>query len=135
MDLLAAEIIAETGRDPAEIYRELTAELGEPVYRRVDRPANPLQKQLLAQLRPEDISATELAGEPILAKLTRAPGNQAEIGGIKVVAANGWFAARPSGTEDVYKLYLESFLGVEHLQQIQRQAEELIQRVFEGAKS
>ncbi len=135
MDLLAAEIIAETGRDPAEIYRELTAELGEPVYRRVDRPANPVQKQLLAQLRPEDISATELAGEPILAKLTRAPGNQAEIGGIKVVAANGWFAARPSGTEDVYKLYLESFLGVEHLQQIQRQAEELIQRVFEGAKS
>lgn len=135
MDLLAAEIIAETGRDPAEIYRELTAELGEPVYRRVDRPADPVQKQLLAQLRPEDISATELAGEPILAKLTRAPGNQAEIGGIKVVAANGWFAARPSGTEDVYKLYLESFLGVEHLQQIQWQAEELIQRVFEGAKS
>src|SRR5262245_19136656 len=104
MDLLAAEITARTGKDPGEHYRELTAQWGTPYYTRIDAPATPVQKALLKQLSPEAVQAKELAGEPITAKLTRAPGNGAAIGGLKVVAANGWLAARPSGTEDIYKI-------------------------------
>ncbi len=112
LDLLAAEITATTGKDPGEHYRELTARFGEPVYERLDAPANPAQKTALAKLSPEMVTATALAGEAITAKLTRAPGNDAPIGGLKVTTENGWFAARPSGTEDVYKIYAESFKGV-----------------------
>ena len=114
LDLLAAEITATTGKDPGEHYRELTARFGEPVYERLDAPANPAQKAALAKLSPEMVTATALAGEAITAKLTRAPGNDAPIGGLKVTTENGWFAARPSGTEDVYKIYAESFKGVDH---------------------
>ena len=115
MDLLAAEITARTGRDPAEHYQDLTERFGAPVYERVDAPANPEEKAILKELSPEQVTATELAGEPITARLTRAPGNDAAIGGLKVVTENGWFAARPSGTEDIYKIYAESFKGQEHL--------------------
>jgi phosphoglucomutase len=106
--LLAAEITARTGRDPGELYRELASEFGEPCYRRIDAPATPEQKARLERLSPEAVAAGELAGEPITAKLTRAPGNGAPIGGLKVVARSGWFAARPSGTEDIYKIYAET---------------------------
>lgn len=133
MDLLAAEILAVTGRDPAELYRELTRQFGNPVYRRIDRPATREQKEVLRRLSPEDIRGTELAGEPILSKLTRAPGNGVEIGGLKVIAENGWFAARPSGTEEVYKLYAESFVGEEHLARILQEAEALIAEAFQRA--
>src|SRR5207302_1757955 len=105
MDLLAAEITARTGKDPGEHYRELTAELGRPYYTRMDAPASPEQKAKLERLSPEAVSETSLAGEPIITRLTRAPGNNAPIGGLKVMAANGWFAARPSGTENIYKIY------------------------------
>src|SRR5262249_37405501 len=107
MDLLAAEITARTGKDPGEPYRELTAKLGTPCYTRIDAPATPAQKSRLQKLAPENVKASKLAGEPITAKLTRAPGNNALIGGLKVVTANGWFAARPSGTENIYKIYAE----------------------------
>ena len=113
MDLLAAEIMAVTGKDPGEHYKAIEAEFGSPVYQRIDAVANAAQKAVLGNLSPELVTATELAGEPILAKLTRAPGNNAAIGGLKVVTENGWFAARPSGTEDVYKIYAESFLGAD----------------------
>ena len=126
MDLLAAEMTAKTGRDPSELYRDLTQELGEPVYERIDAPATPEQKAVLSKLSPDQVKATELAGDRIVAMLTKAPGNGAAIGGLKVVTDNGWFAARPSGTEDVYKLYAESFKGKEHLQQIQEEAQALI---------
>ena len=109
MDLLAAEITTRTGKDPTEQYRELTAELGVPYYMRIDLPATPEQKAKLVKLAPEDVEESELASEPILGKLTRAQGNRAEIGRLKAVTANGWFAARPSGTENVYKIYAESF--------------------------
>lgn len=126
MDLLAAEITAVTGRDPGEHYRALEAQFGSPVYERIDAPATPAQKQALANLSPDQIQATELAGEPILARLTHAPGNGAAIGGLKVVTENGWFAARPSGTEDIYKIYAESFLGPDHLARIQAEARALV---------
>jgi phosphoglucomutase len=133
LDLLAAEITACTGRDPGEHYAALTAAYGNPVYQRMDAPANRDQKAVLAALSPEMISADELAGEPILAKLTRAPGNNAAIGGLKVVTENGWFAARPSGTEDIYKIYAESFLGEAHLAEIQAQAQDIVRAAFAAA--
>jgi phosphoglucomutase len=124
--LLAAEITAVTGYSPSEQYQDLTEHYGNPVYARIDTAATREQKAALARLSPEQVSARELAGEPIIAALTTAPGNEAPIGGLKVAAASGWFAARPSGTEDVYKLYAESFLGLEHLAAIQDQAREII---------
>jgi phosphoglucomutase len=123
MDLLAVELMARTGRDPSELYAELTRELGAPVYERIDAPASAEQKAVLLDLSPTDVSASELAGYPIEAVLTTAPGNRAPIGGLKVVTAQGWFAVRPSGTEDVYKLYAESFRGSEHLRRIQEEAQ------------
>ncbi len=133
LDLLAAEITAVTGRDPGEHYRALEAEFGSPVYERMDAPANRAQKAALANLSPEMVEASELAGEPIVAKLTRAPGNNAAIGGLKVVTENGWFAARPSGTEDIYKIYAESFKGREHLHQIQQEAQAIVSAAFGAA--
>jgi len=126
MDLLAAEITARTGKDPGEHYRELTAKFGTPYYKRIDAPATPRQKAKLQQLSPEAVKESDLAGEPITAKLTRAPGNQAAIGGLKVVAKSGWFAARPSGTENIYKIYAESFESESHLNAILNQAEEMV---------
>ncbi|MCA9995064.1 MAG: phosphoglucomutase, alpha-D-glucose phosphate-specific, partial [Anaerolineales bacterium] len=126
MDLLAMEILAKTGRDPAEHYQTLTEQFGSPVYERLSAVANREQKEILSNLSPEMITATEMAGEPILAKLTRAPGNNAPIGGLKVVTDNGWFAARPSGTEDIYKIYSESFKGKDHLKQIQAEAQAIV---------
>jgi phosphoglucomutase len=134
MNLLAAEMMAKTGRDPGELYRDLTKELGEPVYERIDAPATPEQKTILSKLSPDQVSATELAGDRIVAKLTTAPGNGASIGGLKVVTEQGWFAARPSGTEDVYKLYAESFKGKDHLKQIQEEAQALITKAFAANK-
>ena len=124
--LLACEIMAVTGKDPGQLYQQLVAEHGDPVYDRVEAPANREQKVRLAALSPEQVSADTLAGEDITAKLTHAPANGAAIGGLKVCTANGWFAARPSGTEDIYKIYAESFLGEEHLRQIQREAQEIV---------
>ncbi len=133
LGLLAAEITAVMERDPGELYAALAGELGDPEYARIDAPANAAQKAALASLRPEDVEGTELAGEPILARLTAAPGNGAPIGGLKVVAEHGWFAARPSGTEEVYKLYAESFHGPAHLERIQREAQTMITDVFARA--
>lgn len=133
MDLLAAEMIARTGRDPSELYRDLTKELGEPVYERIDAPATPEQKIILSKLSPDQVKATELAGDKIVAMLTKAPGNGAVIGGLKVVTENGWFAARPSGTEDVYKLYAESFKGTEHLKKIQDEAQAIVSNALAAA--
>ncbi|MBI3524349.1 MAG: alpha-D-glucose phosphate-specific phosphoglucomutase [Betaproteobacteria bacterium] len=124
--LLSAEITARLGRDPGEIYRELTRGFGEPVYDQVEAPATPAQKQLLAQLTPQRVLSKQLAGEKILSILTHAPGNGAPIGGLKVVAKSGWFAARPSGTEDIYKIYAESFGGAEHLQRILEEAQSIV---------
>ncbi|MFN2233445.1 MAG: phosphoglucomutase (alpha-D-glucose-1,6-bisphosphate-dependent) [Anaerolineales bacterium] len=134
LDLLAAEILAVTGRDPGEHYQDLEAQFGKATYQRMDAPANPAQKSVLANLSPEMVTAQELAGEAILAKLTHAPCNQAAIGGLKVVTENGWFAARPSGTENIYKIYAESFIGVEHLKQIQAEAQAIISSAFEKAE-
>jgi phosphoglucomutase len=134
MDLLAAEITARSGRDPGEHYRDLEARFGSPVYERIDAPASREEKAVLADLSPEQVTATELAGEPITARLTQAPGNGAAIGGLKVVTANGWFAARPSGTEDIYKIYAESFKGLEHLQIIQKEAREIVANALKGAR-
>ena len=128
--LLAAEIIAVTGRSPDELYRDLEALHGSPVYARIDAPATAEQKARLKELSPEDVTVTELAGETILAALTNAPGNNAPIGGLKVVTQNAWFAARPSGTEDVYKIYAESFLGAEHLKQVQAEAQRIVDAVI-----
>jgi phosphoglucomutase len=130
LDLLAAEIIAVTGSTPSERYRELTERLGDPAYARVDAPASREQKAALAKLSPDQFGASTLAGEPVLARLTRAPGNGEPLGGIKVVTESGWFAARPSGTEDVYKLYAESFRGPGHLARIQGEAQELLAKVL-----
>jgi len=128
--LLASEILAVTGQTPSQRYAELAGKYGAPVYARVDAPADRDQKARLAKLSAEQVSATELAGEPITAKLTAAPGNGAPLGGLKVTTANGWFAARPSGTEDVYKIYAESFKGPEHLAEVQQAARELVNTVI-----
>jgi phosphoglucomutase len=133
LDLLAAEITAVTGQDPGAHYRALTRQFGDPVYQRMDVPATPLQKQALEQLSPEMVAARDLAGEKIVSKLTRAPYNQASIGGLKVVTENGWFAARPSGTEDIYKIYAESFRGEDHLQQIFSEAQAIVAAAFKAA--
>jgi phosphoglucomutase len=135
MDLLAAEILARTGRDPAEHYKDLEKQFGSPVYERIDASASPAEKAVLMELSPEQVTATVLAGEPITARLTRAPGNGAAIGGLKVVTENGWFAARPSGTENIYKIYAESFNGREHLQLIQQEAREIVAAALAGAKT
>ena len=126
MNLLAAEITARTGKDPGEHYRALTAELGTPYYTRIDAPATSEQKARLSKLTPESVKESTLAGEPITAKLTRAPGNDAPIGGLKVSAAGGWFAARPSGTENIYKIYAESFKSPDHLEAIVREAQAMV---------
>jgi len=126
MDLLAAEITARTGKDPGEHYRELTAEFGSPCYTRIDAPATPDQKSKLQKLSPDAVKESDLAGEPITAKLTTAPGNGAPIGGLKVVSPSGWFAARPSGTEEIYKIYAESFKGQSHLNAIVSEAQEMV---------
>jgi len=131
--LLASEIIAVTGHSPSELYQDLTSRYGDPAYARIDTAASREQKEALARLSPEQVAATELAGEPITAALTTAPGNDAPIGGLKVVAGSGWFAARPSGTEDVYKLYAESFRGPDHLAAIQDQAREIISAAIDGS--
>ncbi len=133
LDLLAVELTARTGRDPGKRYRELTAALGAPIYRRIDAPASPAVKAALKKLSPEAVGATTLAGDPITSKLTRAPGNGAEIGGLKVTTANGWFAARPSGTEDVQKIYAESFRDEAHLARIIDEAQAIVAAATRGA--
>jgi phosphoglucomutase len=133
MNLLAAEMTARTGKDPGEHYRELTAQFGTPYYTRLDVPATLAQKARLAQLSPAAVQASTLAGEPITARLTRAPGNKAPIGGLKVVAASGWFAARPSGTENMYKIYAESFQDQTHLDAIVAEAQEMVHNALAGA--
>jgi phosphoglucomutase len=132
MGLLSAEMTAVTGRDPGELYQELTREFGEPAYQRIDAPATPAQKAILAKLSPQQVAASELAGEKITSLLTKAPGNDAPIGGLKVVTPSGWFAARPSGTEEVYKLYAESFKGPDHLRRIQEEAQAVIRKAFQS---
>jgi phosphoglucomutase len=124
--LLAAEITARMGRDPGEIYHELTREFGDSAYERVDAPATPEQKELLAKLSPRQVKFTELAGEKIQTVLTHAPGNGAPIGGLKVISESGWFAARPSGTENIYKIYAESFRGADHLRRIMEEAQTIV---------
>jgi len=131
--LLSAEITARMGRDPAELYSELARELGEAIYDRIDAPATPEQKRILARLSPPQIRSAELAGETIQSILTQAPGNGAFIGGVKVIAASGWFAARPSGTEDIYKIYAESFRGADHLRRILAQAQALVDAALAAA--
>jgi len=133
LGLLAAEILAKTGQSPSAHYRDLEARFGASFYSRMDAEANSAQKKVLANLSPEMVSATHLAGEPILAKLTRAPGNNEPIGGLKVVTENAWFAARPSGTEDVYKIYAESFKGPEHLERVMNEAREVVSAAFRAA--
>jgi phosphoglucomutase len=133
LDLLAAEILATTGKDPAQHYAELEEQFGSPIYRRTDAKANSEQKAALSALSPEMVTAREMAGEPILATMTRAPGNEASFGGLKIVTENGWFAARPSGTEEIYKIYAESFLGESHLAQIQAEAQAIVQAAFAAA--
>jgi phosphoglucomutase len=132
MDLLAAEITARTGKDLGDYYGELTAQFGRPQYKRIDAPATPEQKAKLQKLSPDAVKELELAGEPITAKLTAAPGNNAPIGGLKVIAASGWFAARPSGTENIYKIYAESFKGQAHLNAIVNEAREMVNRALES---
>ena len=132
LGLLAAEITAVTGKTPSEHYKALTAELGAPFYQRIDAAANAAQKAILSKLTPEQLPMTHLAGDEVLAKLTRAPGNDAPIGGLKVTTENGWFAARPSGTEDVYKIYAESFVSEDHLKQIQKDAQSAISALFDA---
>jgi phosphoglucomutase len=128
--LLAAEITAKVGLDPAEIYRGLTRELGEPAYDRVEAPATPKEKAMLGKLSPDQVRSTERAGEKIEARLMTAPSNGATIGGLKVVAANGWFAVRPSGTENIYKIYAESFRGRDHLDRILQEAQAIVREAL-----
>ena len=134
LGLLSAEMMAKTGRDPGELYRNLTVEFGDPVYERMDLPATTTEKRVLQELTPEQIRVSELAGEKIQAILTVAPGNGGAIGGLKVITSNGWFAARPSGTEEIYKIYAESFIGKDHLRRIQEEAQTLIDRAFAEAE-
>jgi len=133
MNLLAAEITARTGRDPSMHYQDLTERYGAPVYERIDAPASPAEKEILKNLSPQQVSATTLAGEPITERLTQAPGNGAAIGGLKVVTDNGWFAARPSGTENIYKIYAESIKGPDHLKQVQDEARNIVKAALAGA--
>jgi phosphoglucomutase len=135
LGLLAAEMTARAGRDPGELYGELTRQFGESVYERIDAPATAEQKAVLERLTPQQVIATELAGEKIEAMLTTAPGDGSPIGGLKVVARNGWFAARPSGTEEVYKLYAESFHGEDHLRRIQQEAQKIIAQALAAARN
>jgi phosphoglucomutase len=130
MALLASEILAKTGSTPSQRYQELSEKYGAPTYARIDAPANREQKARLAKLSADQVTATELAGEPITAKLTTAPGNGAALGGLKVTTENAWFAARPSGTEDVYKIYAESFRGPEHLAEVQEAAKDVVNKVI-----
>ncbi len=130
--MLAAEITAVTGTDPGEHYRALAERFGAPSYRRVDAPATPEEKAVLKKLSPEAVVASELAGDPITARLTQAPGNQAPIGGLKVTTEQGWFAARPSGTEDIYKIYAESFQGEEHLSRIIEEAQQIVKQALQA---
>ena len=130
--LLSAEITAKTGRDPGEIYAGLARENGSPVYERIDAPATAEQRAVLAKMSAEDITASELAGEKIVKVLTAAPGDGNPIGGVKVIAENGWFAARPSGTEDIYKIYAESFRDLDHLRRIQTEAQAIVGQVISG---
>jgi phosphoglucomutase len=132
MDLLAAEITARTGKDPGEHYKEIEAEFGTPYYTRIDAPATPAQKARLQQLSPDDVRDEMLAGEPIVSRLTRAPGNGAAIGGLKIVTASGWFAARPSGTENIYKIYAESFRDAVHLDALVAEAQQLVDAAIAG---
>jgi phosphoglucomutase len=132
MDLRAAEIIAVTGKSPSQLHEEQVERYGASAYARIDAAATKEEKAKLGALSPEDVTATELAGEPITAKLVRAPGNNAKIGGLKVVTENAWFAARPSGTEDVYKIYGESFKGAEHLAQVQEEAKAVVAAALNG---
>ncbi len=134
LGLLSAEMMAKTGRDPGELYRNLTVDFGDPVYERIDLPATTAQKRVLQELTPEQVPVSELAGEKIQTILTVAPGNGGAIGGLKVITPNGWFAARPSGTEEIYKVYAESFLGKDHLRRIQEEAQTLIGQAFAGAE-
>jgi phosphoglucomutase len=131
--LLSAEITARTGRDPGEAFRELTREFGEPVFERVDAPASKAQKQVLKKLTPQQVQSKELAGEKITQVLSTAPGNGAPIDGLKVLTEHGWFAARPSGTEDIYKIYAESFLGKDHLNRLIDEAQKLVSDCFAAA--
>jgi phosphoglucomutase len=133
LNLLAAEITARTGSDPGVQYQNLVEMFGQPIYERIDAAATPEQKEALGKVSPSDITGSTLAGETILAKLTAAPGNNAPLGGIKVVTQNGWFAVRPSGTEDVHKLYAESFKSKEHLTQIQEEAREIVETLCRSA--
>jgi phosphoglucomutase len=133
MDLLACEITAKTGRDPGEIYGELKGKFGDPVYERIDAPATTEQKLVLKGLSPDRVTVQQLAGEPLIAKQTHAPGNNAPIGGLKVVTENGWFAARPSGTEEIYKIYAESFKGKAHLERIKEEAQVIVNSAFKSA--
>jgi phosphoglucomutase len=133
LDLLAAEITARTGKAPGEHFQALAAELGTPYYTRIDAPATPEQKARLEKLSPEAVKVSDLAGEPITAKLTRAPGNNEPIGGLKVVTANGWFAARPSGTENLYKVYAESFRDEKHLETIVAEAQSIVLHALNAA--
>jgi len=132
-NLLAAEITARTGKDPGEHYRALEAELGTSYYTRIDAPASPEQKARLKTLSPEAVREQKIAGEPITAKLTKATGNGAPIDGLKIVTASGWFAARPSGTESIYKIYAESFKGTAHLDALLREAQDLVDTAIGGA--
>jgi phosphoglucomutase len=132
LGLLSAEITARTGKDPGEHYREIVAAAGEPLYARLDEPATPAEKARLGALAPADVTSKTLAGEPIASVLTRAPGNGAPIGGLKVTAENGWFAARPSGTENIYKIYAESFRGRDHLTRVIEEARALVKAALAG---
>jgi len=134
MCLLAAEITAVTGKNPQQHYDELAKRFGAPSYNRIQAPATHAQKAALSKLSPEQVSASTLAGDPITARLTTAPGNGASIGGLKVITDNGWFAARPSGTEEAYKIYCESFLGDDHLRKIEKEAVEIVSEVLNNAK-
>jgi len=131
--LLASEITAVTGQTPSEHYRDLSARLGDPAYARIDAPATRAQKAILGRLSADQVDVAELAGEPVLDRLTTAPGNGEPLGGLKVITRSGWFAARPSGTEDVYKLYAESFLGADHLARIQQEAQHILDQVLKDS--